>query len=400
MQNLLISKRGFVRTAIACASLPLWMSSALAQQQGPGVTDKEIRLGTWIPLTGPFAAYGVPYRAGIDAYLNSLNDKGGINGRKIVLTVEDNAYNPQRTVAAARKLISRDEVLAIAMPFGAVTASAFDYVLDESKVPMLNGYGSAKDWYNPTKENLFGAMVLYESQARTVGRWAVKDGHKNLLVMHSALVQFVNVAVGVEPGAKSANPDVRVELYPTKFGTTDFGPIALDVIKKKPDAVVLIMAQGEVIAAGKELREQGYKGEFYSYSPTVANSVLELGGPALEGIKSISLTVPVNTDTPVLKQYREALAKYSPSEKPDYVSLIGYALTMTTVEILRRIEGSITRPALVKSVLSMRNYDTGIFPPITYTPERHLGVTSVQRVVARAGQWVSVGTPVQSDKDW
>jgi len=400
MQNLSISKRDFVRTAIACASLPLWMSPALAQQQGPGVTDKEIRLGTWIPLTGSFAAYGVPYRAGIDAYLNSVNDKGGIHGRKIVLTVEDNAYNPQRTVAAARKLISRDEVLAIVMPFGAVTASSFDYVLDESKVPMLNGYGSAKDWYNPAKDNLFGAMVLYESQARTVGRWAVKDGHKNLLVMHSALVQFINVASEVGPGAKSANPDVKVELYPTKFGTTDFGPIALDVLKKKPDAVALIMAQGEVIAAGKELREQGYKGEFYSYSPTVANSVLELGGPALEGIKSISLTVPVNTDTPALKQYREALAKYSPNEKPDYVSLIGYALTMATVEVLRRIEGPITRPALLKSVFSLRNYDTGIFPPITYTPERHLGVTSVQRVVARAGQWVSVGAPVQSDKDW
>lgn len=400
MQNQLISKRNFVRTAIACASLPMWLSPALAQQQGPGVTDKEIRLGTWIPLTGPFAAYGVPYRAGIEAYLNALNDKGGIKGRKIILSVEDNAYNPQRTVAAARKLISRDEVFAIAMPFGAVTASSFDYVLGEAKVPMLNGYGSAMDWYNPPRDNLFGVMALYESQARTVGRWAVKDGHKNLLVIHSALAGFTNVAVEVAPGVKSASPDAKVELYPTKLGTTDFGPIALDVIKKAPDAVALIMAQAEVIAAAKELRQQGYKGEFYSYSPTVANSVLELGGAALEGIKAISLTVPVSADTPALKQYRETLARYSPSEKPDSVSLIGYALAMATVEALRRIDGPITRPALIKSLYSMHDYETGIFPPITYTPERHLGVTSVQRVVARAGQWTAVGTPVQSDKDW
>lgn len=399
MHGTAITKRALLQGAFACVALLLAIAPALAQQ-GPGVTDKEIRLGTWIPLTGPLAAYGVPFRAGADAYINMVNDKGGIKGRKIVLIVEDNAYNPQRTVAAARKLVSRDEVLAIAMPFGAVSASAFDYVLGESRVPMINSYGSALEWFNPPKENLFGAMPLYESQARSIGRWMVKDGHKSVAVVHSALAGFVNVVALIEPGVRSASPSVKVEMVPTKFGTTDYGPIALELTKKNPDAVALIMAQGEVIAAAKELRQQGYKGAFYTYSPSVANSVLELGGPALEGAKAIGLTVPVNADTPAIKQYREALAKYSPGEKPDYVSLIGYALTMATVEGLRRIDGPINRPNLVKALYSMRDYDTGIFPPISYAPDRHLGVTRIQRVVAKDGQWVAVGSPVEGDKDW
>lgn len=399
MQNFPITKRALLRRAFACSALFLATSSAIAQQ-GPGVTDKEIRLGTWIPLTGPLAAYGVPFRAGAEAYINSVNDKGGIKGRKIVLIVEDNAYNPQRTVAAARKLVSRDEVLAIGMPFGAVSASAFDYVLGEAKVPMINTYGSALEWFNPAKENLFGAMPLYESQARSIGRWIVKDGAKSVAVIHSALAGFINVAAQVEPGVRSASPSVKVEMVPTKFGTTDYGPIALDLSKKNPDAIALIMAQGEVIAAAKELRQQGYKGTFYTYSPSVANSVLELGGPALEGAKAIGLTVPVNADTPALRQYRESLAKYSPGEKPDYVSLIGYALTMATVEGLRRIDGPINRPNLIKALYSIRDYDTGIFPPISYAPDRHLGVTRIQRVVAKNGQWMVVGTPVEGEKDW
>ena len=393
-------KRTMLRSAVAGAALLLLGIAPALAQQGPGVTDKEIRLGTWIPLTGPFAAYGVPYRAGLDAYINMVNDKGGIKGRKIVLIVEDNAYNPQRTVAAARKLVSRDEVLAIGMPFGAVSASAFDYVLGESKVPMVNSYGSALEWFTPPKENLFGVMALYESQARSIGRWMVKDGHKSVAVVHSALAGFVNVAAQVEPGVKSASPTVKVEMVPTKFGTTDYSPIALDLARKNPDAVALILAQGEMIAAAKELRQQGYKGAFYTYSPSVANSVLELGGPALEGAKAIGLTVPVDADTPALRQYREALAKYSPGEKPDYVSLIGYALTMATVEGLRRIDGPINRPNLVKALYSIRDYDTGIFPPISYAPDRHLGVTRIQRVVAKGGQWVAVGSPVEGDKDW
>ena len=77
MLKLKTTKRNALKGAFACASLMLGIAPAIAQQ-GPGVTDKEIRLGTWIPLTGPLASYGVPFRAGIDAYLNMINDKGGI----------------------------------------------------------------------------------------------------------------------------------------------------------------------------------------------------------------------------------------------------------------------------------------------------------------------------------
>lgn len=400
MNELKITKRALLHMAAAGGVAMLGVPSFAQQQQGPGVTDKEIKLGTWIPLTGAMAAYGVPYRAGIEAYLSVLNAQGGINNRKVTVVIEDNAYNPQRTVAAARKLVSRDSVLAIGMPFGAVSASAFDYVLGEAKVPMINTYGSALDWFAPPRPNLFGAMTLYESQARAIGRWAVKDGHKNITVVHSALAGFVNVAAAVEPGVKSALPAGKVDMVPTKFGTTDYGPIALDVAKRNPDAVVLILAQGEVIAAAKELRQQGYKGAFYTYSPSVANSVLELGGPALEGAKAIGLTVPIESDTPAIKQYIAALAKSSPGEKPDYISLIGYALTMATVEGLRRVQGPITRESIVTALYSMRNYDGGIFPPISYGPDRHLGVTRVQRVEAKAGRWISVGAPVEAEQNW
>ena len=399
MKQIIASVRAFTKGLLLSTALVLTTTSALAQQ-GPGVTDKEIRLGAWIPLTGPLAAYGVPYRAGLDAYLNMVNDRGGINGRKINLIIEDNAYNPQRTVAAARKMISRDEVLAIGMPFGNISAAAFDYVLDEANVPMINTWGSSLDWYTPTKPNLFGSMVLYEKQARTIGRWAAKDGLKSLIVVHSAVTAFLNVASEVLPGAKSVAEDVKVELFPTKFGTTDYGPIALELTKKNPEGVVFIMAQGEVIAAIKEMRQQGYKGAFYTYSPSVANSVIELAGPAMEGTKAIGLTVPINVDTPAVKEYREALAKYVPGEKPDYVSFISFALAKITLEAIRTVEGPINRPSLIKSLQSMKNYDSGILPPVSYTAERHLGVQDVQRVIAKGGEWVVVGSPVNSEANW
>ena len=58
MHGSVIAKRALLRAAFTCGALLLAGAPALAQQ-GPGVTDKEIKLGTWIPLTGPLAAYGV-----------------------------------------------------------------------------------------------------------------------------------------------------------------------------------------------------------------------------------------------------------------------------------------------------------------------------------------------------
>ena len=171
------------------------------------------------------------------------------------------------------------------------------------------------------------------------------------MVVHSAVSAFENVAINVAPGAKSVRPDVAVELYTTKLMTTDYGPAAVDLVKKKPDAIIFILGQAEIVAAAKELRQQGDPGTLYAYAPAVANSTLELGGAAMDGLKSASFTVPVTSDTPAVKEYRDALAKYVPSEKPDYFSLISFALTKITVEAIRRIDGPVNRQSLVNALL-------------------------------------------------
>ena len=107
MKQIIASVRAFTKGLLLSTALVLTTTSALAQQ-GPGVTDKEIRLGAWIPLTGPLAAYGVPYRAGLDAYLNMVNDRGGINGRKINLIIEDNLSYAIECIAPHRKILLFD----------------------------------------------------------------------------------------------------------------------------------------------------------------------------------------------------------------------------------------------------------------------------------------------------
>src|SRR6266699_536004 len=80
---------------------------------GPGVTNTEIKLGTTSPYSGPASAYGV-YGQAQSAYFEMVNDRGGINGRKVNLISLDNAFSPPKAVEQTRKLVESDEVFAIA----------------------------------------------------------------------------------------------------------------------------------------------------------------------------------------------------------------------------------------------------------------------------------------------
>src|SRR5215475_4517683 len=79
----------------------------------PGVTDTEIKVGTFGPLTGPVYLYGKLTMNGVEVYFNKLNEKGGIHGRKLVLVREDDLCKPEAAIAAVKKLIYEDKVFAI-----------------------------------------------------------------------------------------------------------------------------------------------------------------------------------------------------------------------------------------------------------------------------------------------
>jgi len=100
----------------ACRETPTG-APAPAGQQAPrvtevGVTDDSILLGTHQPLSGPAASYSVIPRAS-EMYFKYINDQGGVNGRKIIYKIEDDGYQPPRTVEVVKKLVEQDKVFAI-----------------------------------------------------------------------------------------------------------------------------------------------------------------------------------------------------------------------------------------------------------------------------------------------
>lgn len=131
-----------------------------------GVTDTEIKLGTTAPYSGPASSFGL-YGKAMSAYFQMINDRGGINGRKINLISLDDAFSPPKTVEQTRRLVEQDEVFFIAGALGTAPNSAIQKYLNAKKVPHVFLTSGGERFNNP-KEFPY-SIPLYPSYV-TIGR--------------------------------------------------------------------------------------------------------------------------------------------------------------------------------------------------------------------------------------
>src|SRR3954451_12339835 len=119
-------RRSFVTAAVAAAALILsacgsstptsgsaGSTNAAGDTSAPGVTSSSILLGTTQPLTGPAAPGYSKISAAMTAYFSYVNDNGGVNGRTIEGTGEEDGYNPTPRATKTRQLVLQDQVFAM-----------------------------------------------------------------------------------------------------------------------------------------------------------------------------------------------------------------------------------------------------------------------------------------------
>ena len=124
------------RKTILAAAIGVTIVGAPARAETPGVTSAEVKVGATFPFSGPASPLSNTGK-GLIAYVNSINDRGGINGRKINLITYDDAYSPPKTVEQTRKLVESDEVAFLFGPLGTPGIGATIKYVNAKKVPHL-----------------------------------------------------------------------------------------------------------------------------------------------------------------------------------------------------------------------------------------------------------------------
>src|SRR5208282_559405 len=101
--------RYLAKVILACAALAT-LFAASAAEAAQGVTDGTILIGAYGPITGAAAFIGLGGRDGMNLAVKEINEAGGINGRKLEVLFEDDAFSPARALAAVKKLVDEDKV--------------------------------------------------------------------------------------------------------------------------------------------------------------------------------------------------------------------------------------------------------------------------------------------------
>ncbi|MEM4215062.1 MAG: ABC transporter substrate-binding protein [Candidatus Pacearchaeota archaeon] len=98
--------------------------------------EEVIKIGAILPLTGNVAFWGQPVQKGMEFAAKEINSKGGINGKKIELRIEDSKGDATEGVIALNKLLNIDKVLTVSVHTTAVS-NAVAPILEENKVPWI-----------------------------------------------------------------------------------------------------------------------------------------------------------------------------------------------------------------------------------------------------------------------
>jgi len=168
-------KRSGLYVAVALACL-LATNNAVAQKKyDPGATDIEIKIGQNAPFSGPASSYSILSRVQ-SAYLKAINERGGINGRKITLLSRDDGYSPPKSLEVIRQLVEDDQVLAIISPFGTPTNAAIQKYLNQNKVPHVFASAGGRRFNDP--QNFPWTVPFYpafEMEGATFGNYILKN---------------------------------------------------------------------------------------------------------------------------------------------------------------------------------------------------------------------------------
>ncbi len=348
---------------VSAAALLFAGTSVAQNKYGPGANDREIKIGQTIPYSGPASAFGAYGRVWI-AYFNMINEKGGINGRKVTVLSLDNGFNPPKAVEATRKLVEEDNVLAEMGTVGTVPNASVQRYLNGRKVPqiMISAGGSrfndpeGSPWtvpFYPTFDMEAAVYARHVLQTKPDARIAVlfqnDDYGKDFLK---------GLKEGL--GDKAKSMIVAEASYELTDPTVDSQIISLS--SSKADVLMQFTTPKFAAQTIRKVADLGWKPTQYIVSPSssVQATLIPAGVEISKGLISAQFAKqPTEASAAAdqdVREYLEFMKKYAPNENPaDFLGISGYINAAMSAEVLRRAGNDLTRENLIKQATSIKD---------------------------------------------
>ncbi|WP_251092208.1 ABC transporter substrate-binding protein [Streptomyces sp. Caat 7-52] len=378
-------------------------------QHTTGITDDSIELGGIYPLSGPASAYGTISK-GVAAYFKYVNDKGGIDGRKVRFIVRDDGYQPPKAVEEARRLVEQEKVFAVFQTLGTPsTAAVWDY-LDKQKVPQPFVATGASVWGTDDKHPwTIGWQPNYVAEARVYAKYLTDakpkarvavlyqndDFGKDLLGGFEKAVAGSGVKVVAKESYEVTDPSVSAQMASLSRSKAD---VLLDVTTPKFGS--------QALAA--DARNTKWNPLHIVNNVASSAAVLEpVGFEHVQGVVSATYfkdpADPHWADDPAMKTYLKAMHEYAPDTDPaNQFNAYGWAVAASLHRALDSMKCP-TREGLRDAVRDLKDVKVGLLLPGVTLSTGHgdaFPIETMQLMRFKGERWQLFGKPVDTRKEF
>lgn len=361
-------------------------------QAETGVTDTEIVLGSSLALEGHASFLGTQTLHGAQAYLNSINEKGGIHGRKLRIISYNDNYDPDTCEINTKKLIDEDHVFALFSYVGTPTTVKVIPLIDAARIPLFGVFSGAESLRQPVNKNIFNVRSSYYQETAGIVEHFWKDlGLKNIAVFHQNDAYGQAGLKGVELALeKLGSKPVAIGTY--ERGSTDISSALETIRNAKPDAVVMIGVYAPTAMFVRSAKWSNFSPYFHSVSFVGAEELAKMLGVGRDsdGLIVTQVVPPPESETPAIVEYRTLLKKSFPEDEPNFVSLEGFFNAKALVSILEKTGKELTRQSFVETADSCSNLDIGLEPKVTFSSTDHQAFDAVYFTVIKDGKYVEI----------
>lgn len=359
-------------------------ATAEAAAAAQGVSATEIRFGMAAPLSGPARDLGRTMRIGIETAFNQANESGGVNGRSLKLIAADDGYEPSRTPEAMARLYDADKVFGFIGNVGTPTAAAaLPIALARGALFFAPLTGAGVVRRDPPDRYVFNYRPSYAEETEATIRYLVNVRRlrpEQIAVFAQDDAYGDSGFGGVERAMRrlaqgGRAPNVLRMTYKRNSVDVDNSVAQFRAQRGAIKAVVMVATSRAAARFIEKTRDLApdliYTNVSFVGSTALADELSLLGRKYATGIIVTQVVPAVEASSSAVMEYKNALAKHFPGEKPDYISLEGYVAAKLLIEGLKRAGPALTTETLVDALEGMRGVDLGLGAPLGFSRGEH-----------------------------
>ncbi len=373
-----------------------------AEKYDTGATATEVRIGNSAPYSGAAQAYAAVARAEA-AYFRMINDRGGINGRRIEFISADDASDPAQALALAQRLVEKDQVLALFSTFGTDANLAIRGYANKHEVPQLFVETSSAAFDDPAHFPwTMGFYATYRNEGEAYARYVLEHRPEaRIALLYEQTAAGLEFQQGLRDGLGDRASRLIISEASYVAGNANVDS-RVDTLQRSGADTFMNFALGAT--ASNAIRRAADIGwhplQFIPNASLSVSAFLEPAGLAkaagiISSARSKSWWHADAASDPEVRDFLDWMARYDPGVSPrDQLSVAGYERAEALVAVIRKCGNDLTRANLMAQAASL-DVAIGMLRPgirVQTSPDDYQPIKQLFLIRFDGREWNGLGT--------